>query len=249
MLEVHDLSVAYGAIPALSRISFALQQGNLVGLIGPNGAGKSTLLKAILNLVPLSSGVIVFDGLPASRQRQRIAYVPQRSQIDWDYPITVQNVVLMSRTIHAGWFRGYTKQSHYLVQQALQRVEMWHLRDRPINQLSGGQQQRVFLARALAQQPDLFLLDEPFNGIDKKTESILWEVYQELRSAGKTILISCHEWADALQIYDQLLLLNHSLIACGSPEVVLQPENMMRAYGIGQERHYWHNHRNSINFC
>ena len=249
MLEVHDLSVAYGAIPALSRISFALQQGNLVGLIGPNGAGKSTLLKAILNLVPLSSGVIVFDGQPAYRQRQRIAYVPQRSQIDWDYPITVQNVVLMSRTIHAGWLRGYSQRSHYLVQQALERVEMWSLRNRPINQLSGGQQQRLFLARALAQQPDLFLLDEPFNGVDKKTEGILWAVFQELRSAGKTILISCHEWADALQTYDQLLLLNHSLIACGAPDAVLQPENMTRAYGSGQERHHWHNQRKSINFC
>jgi len=247
MLEVADLSVEYQGVPVLSHISFTLKQGSLAGLIGPNGAGKTTLLKAILNLVPLRSGCVTFSGQPISCQRQRIAYVPQRSQIDWDYPITVKNVVLMARTVHAGWLRGYSKQSRQLVQQVLERLELAHLSDRPISQLSGGQQQRVFLARALAQQPDLFLLDEPFNGVDKKTESILSGVYQELKDAGKTILISCHAWAEALQTCDQLLLINNSLIACGSPDVVLQPENILRAYGMAQERNHWH--RPSYHFC
>ncbi len=247
MLEVTDLSVEYPGVRVLSHISFAVPQGSLVAVIGPNGAGKTTLLKAILNLVPLSAGAVTLGGQPISRQRQRIAYVPQRSQIDWDYPVTVENVVLMSRTVHTGWLRGYSKQSRQLVQQALERLELVHLRDRPIGQLSGGQQQRVFLARALAQQPDLFLLDEPCNGVDKKTESILWEIYQELKAAGKTLLVSCHGWAETLHNYDELLLLNNSLIACGSPHVVLQPENILRAYGMGQERHHWH--RPSWHFC
>lgn len=167
MLEVDQLSVDYRGISALDNVSFTVAPGELVGLIGPNGAGKSTLIKALLGLLPMQGQVALY-GMPVRRQRHRIAYVPQRSQIDWDYPITAWNVVMMAQTARIGWFRRPDRQASRYVEEALQRVDLFDLRRRQIGQLSGGQQQRVFLARALAQQADLFLFDEPFTGIDKK---------------------------------------------------------------------------------
>lgn len=240
MLEVANLSVTYGGIPALSNISLQLDGGRIVGLIGPNGAGKSTLFKAILQLVPWDQGWVRLSGQPIARQRQRIAYVPQRSQIDWDFPITVHSVVKLARAVTTGWGRNYSPTTLQMVKSALERVQMWQLRDRPIHQLSGGQQQRVFLARALAQESDLLLLDEPFNAVDKTTEQLLLEIYQELKQAGKTILISCHHWGENLHHYDQLILLNQELIAVGPPQEVLQLENLQRAFGVTGEKNYWY---------
>jgi len=235
MLEVQDLSVNYRGLQALESINFQLQTGQVIGLIGPNGAGKSTLFKALLGLIPVRSGKVIFNGVLLNSQKNRVAYVPQRSQIDWDYPITVENVVMMARTTSSGWFQNHSRRSREIVKAALQKVEMLHLSDRRISDLSGGQQQRVFLARALAQEVDLFLLDEPLAGVDKKTEELILEIYSDLKAAGKTILVSCHEWGQALNNYDQLLLLNQSLIANGSPQAVMTLENIQSAYGVSKQ--------------
>ena len=236
MLEVQNLSVSYREVAALSNISFSLSSGSLVGLIGANGAGKSTLLKAMLELIPAQSGQIFYDGQPLKMQRHKVAYLPQRSQIDWDYPVTVWNVVMMSRTTHSGWFGKTSRQSKEIVKEALERVELYDLRDRPIKNLSGGQQQRVFLARALAQQADILLLDEPMTAVDKKTEALMWQIYNQLRQGGKKLLISCHEWGNILDRYDQLLLLNRHLVASGTPQQVLTPVNIQSAYGASFEQ-------------
>jgi manganese/iron transport system ATP-binding protein len=236
MLEVQNLSVNYREASALLDISFSLKSSSLVGLIGPNGAGKSTLLKSMLDLIPSQRGQVFYQERPLKQQRQKIAYLPQRSQIDWDYPVTVWNVVMMSRTLHSGWFG---KTSHYakeIVREVLERVELYDLRDRPIKHLSGGQQQRVFLARALAQQADILLLDEPMTAVDKKTEALMWNIFNELKQEGKTLLISCHEWGDTLDRYDQLLLLNRYLVAIGKPSQVLTPANIQAAYGASVEQ-------------
>lgn len=231
MLEVHQLSVNYRGLPAIKDVSVVLKPGELVGLIGPNGAGKSTLIKALLGLVPIQSGQILFQGKPLQQRKQVVAYVPQRSQIDWDYPITAWNVVMMAHTVSTGWFRCLTPQAKRITAAALDRVGLLDLRHRQIGELSGGQQQRVFLARALAQEADLFLLDEPFTGIDRKTETVILEIFAELRAMSKTLLVCSHEWGKALHRYDRLLLLNQELLANGTPELVMTLENIQRAYG------------------
>lgn len=232
MLEIQQLAVNYRGVRALEQIDFRINPGELVGLIGPNGAGKSTLLKAMLGLIPTVHGTVKYCNCPLCRHLERVAYVPQRSQIDWDYPITVWNVVMMARTRQLGWFRRPGAAAKAIVNEALDRVGMLDLKDRRIGQLSGGQQQRVFLARALAQQADLFLFDEPFTGIDKKTEAVMLEVFAELRTAGKILLISTHEWGKSLSQLDRILLLNQSLIADGSPQQVMTAANLQQAYGV-----------------
>jgi manganese/iron transport system ATP-binding protein len=236
MLEVQNLSVNYREVTALSNISFSIPSGSLVGLIGANGAGKSTLLKAMLDLIPTQRGQVFYHERPLKQQRQKVAYLPQRSQIDWDYPVTVWNVVMMARTLQSGWFGKISRQSKEIVREVLKRVELDDLSDRPIKQLSGGQQQRVFLARALAQQADILLLYEPMTAVDKKTEVLMWNIYNELKQEGKTLLISCHEWGNTLDRYDQLLLLNRHLVASGTPRQVLTTENLQRAYGVSVEQ-------------
>ena len=249
MLEVQDLAVNYRGIRALGNLSFRLAPGQLVGVIGPNGAGKSTMIKAMLGLVPAISGVVKFRGQALKKQLCCCAYVPQRSQIDWDYPITVWSVVMMARTPHNGWFRSPSRQSQEIVTEALQRVGMWELRHRQIGELSGGQQQRVFLARALAQQAELFLFDEPLAGVDKKTEAILFDIFNDLKSQGKTLLVISHVWGNALTHYDQLLLLNRELIAKGSPQEVMAIENIQRAYGEGIKTQLIYEHLETTYFC
>jgi manganese/iron transport system ATP-binding protein len=231
MLEVQHLAVNYQQVRGLERVSFCVEPGQLVGIIGPNGAGKSTMLKAMLGLIPAASGAVSYCTCPLHQQLQKVAYVPQRSQIDWDFPITVWNVVLMARTRHLGWFRRPKMSAQKIVQAALERVEMYPLRHRRIGELSGGQQQRVFLARAIAQQAEILLLDEPFTGIDKKTEAIMLDVFSKLKGEGKILIISSHDWGQALDRLDRLLLLNRSLIADGTPQQVMTPENLCRAYG------------------
>jgi manganese/iron transport system ATP-binding protein len=230
MLEVCHLSVNYRGIRALEDVSLTLLPGELVGLIGPNGAGKSTLIRAILGQAP-GAGQVLFRGQPLRSQRQKIAYVPQRSQIDWDYPITAWNVVMLAQTTRLGWLRSPNARTKQTVTAALERVGMLSLRHRAIGELSGGQQQRVFLARALAQDADLFLLDEPLTGVDKKTEAILLDLFTELKAQGKTLLVCSHEWGEALNRYDRLLLLNQRLIANDRPQTVMTMENIQQAYG------------------
>jgi manganese/iron transport system ATP-binding protein len=207
------------------------------------------MFKAMLGLVPATSGVVKFKGRALKQQLHCCAYVPQRSQIDWDYPVTVWSVVMMARTAHTGWFRSPSRQSKEIVATALQRVGIWELRHRQIGELSGGQQQRVFLARALAQQAELFLFDEPFAGIDKKTEVIIFQIFAELKAEGKTLLVSSHEWGKALAQYDRLLLLNQQLIANGSPQEVMTLENIQRAYGGGLQSHLLNDEIESMNVC
>jgi manganese/iron transport system ATP-binding protein len=231
MLNVQQLAVSYRGVRGLDAVSFYIQAGELVGVVGPNGAGKSTMLKAMLGLIPVDSGKVEYDTCPLRRQLDKVAYLPQRSQIDWDYPITVWNVVLMARTRSLGWFRSPGRPAQELVKQALERVEMLDLKHRRIGELSGGQQQRVFLARALAQQADLFLFDEPFTGVDQKTEGIMLDVFEDLRSQGKILLLSTHEWGQSLSQLDRLLLLNQRLIAEGTPQEVMTAENLRQAYG------------------
>jgi ABC-type Mn2+/Zn2+ transport system ATPase subunit len=233
MLQVANLRVNYRDICAVEDVTFCLQPGQVAGLLGPNGGGKSTLVKAILGLVPITKGVIKFNSRPLKQQLKRVAYVPQRSQIDWDYPITVERVVMMGRIPATGWFKNPSCQSHNIVRNALERVGMSEYRQRQIRELSGGQQQRVFLARAIAQQADLLFLDEPFNNIDKRTEEIIFQIFTELKQENKTLLVISHDLGNTLDNYDQFLLLNQHLIATGSKSEVLNTENLKRAYGKG----------------
>ncbi|MEC4804178.1 MAG: metal ABC transporter ATP-binding protein [Jaaginema sp. PMC 1079.18] len=231
MLEVRNLGVCYRNNWAVRNLSFCLQPGQLTCLLGPNGAGKSTAIKAILGLVPKIQGECFWNERPLKSQLQRIAYVPQRVQIDWDYPVTVQNVVMMGRTRQTGWFRTPSRYALEVVKNALERVEMLQYAKTPIGQLSGGQQQRVFMARALAQEADLFFFDEPFVGIDKKTEDLIFAVFAELKAHQKTLLVISHDLSETLGHYDRFLLLNQSLVAAGRDREVLTSANLQKAYG------------------
>ena len=231
MLEVEDLAVKYRGVTAVDRVSFSLSPGQLVGVIGPNGAGKSTMIKAILGLIPTARGHVSYCSCCLKRQLAQVAYVPQRSQIDWDYPITVKNVVMMARTRHTGWFRSPSRRSYEIVKQSLEKVGMWEYSDRPIGQLSGGQQQRVFLAQALAQQASLFFFDEPFVGVDKTTETIIFQIFEELKLDGKILMVVGHDLTETVRQYDRFLLINKEIIADGSGKEVITTENIRRAYG------------------
>ena len=239
MLEVRNLTVNYRHTWAVERVSFTLEPGQVTALLGPNGAGKSTLLKAILGLVPMTDGVVKWAGKPLKKQLKRVAYVPQRSQIDWDYPVTVEKVVMMGRISATGWFCQPSRQSRLIVQNALKRVGMWEYRQRQIRELSGGQQQRVFLARAIAQTADLFLFDEPFNNVDRQTEAVIFDVFAEFKAQQKTLLVISHDLSETLENYDQILLLNKQLIASGSKTEVLTNENINKTY----DRYFKINHQ------
>ncbi len=228
---ISNLGVQYRGIEALRDINLQVNPGRLTGIIGPNGAGKSTLLKAILGLIPATGSPAIFGERPLSQQRHRVAYVPQRSQIDWTYPATVGDVVMMGRVRQTGWFRGFSGVSRRLATQALQRVGMESYSARPIGQLSGGQQQRVFLARSLAQQAEVFCFDEPFAGIDQKTENVIFSIFRELAASGKIVLVVNHDLGKSITNFDDLILLNKELIAAGTREAVLTQENLDHAYG------------------
>ncbi|MGI0492670.1 metal ABC transporter ATP-binding protein [Alkalinema pantanalense CENA528] len=231
ILRVDDMTVRYRNVVALEQVSFGLEAGKMLGILGANGAGKSTLMKGILGLIPTVSGQVFYDGQPFQQQRHRVAYVPQRSQIDWAYPATVWDVVLMGRIRSAGWLSPISASSRRIALDALERLGMVDYRDRSIGELSGGQQQRVFLARAMTQQADLFLLDEPFVGVDQKTQTIIFDLLRELTQDGKTILVVHHDLGASLNQFDELLLLNRRLIAQGDRATVMTPENLHQAYG------------------
>ena len=230
-LAVQGLSVQYGAQPALEDISFALPAGQLVGIIGPNGAGKTTLLKAILGLVPRAAGSVAVGGQALARRGRQIAYVPQRDAINWRFPATVADVVLMGRYGRLGWFRRPGPADRAIAQECLAQVGMAAFAARPIAQLSGGQQQRVFLARALAQEPDVLLLDEPISGVDAPTQESILALLAELARAGKTLLITTHDLRCNMEFFDGLLALNRRLVALGPAAQVLTPATLARTYG------------------
>lgn len=230
-IVVNRLSVKYREVDALREISLTVQPGRLVGIFGPNGAGKSTLLKAMLGLIPVMDGSVRYGDRALEEQRDQIAYVPQRSQIDWTYPATVWDVVLMGRVRKTGWFRRFSTPSRRVASAALERVGMQDFRDRAIGQLSGGQQQRVFLARALAQEADLFCFDEPFVGVDQKTQAVMFDIFHELTRSSKTVLVVNHDLGESIRHFDELILLNQELIAAGSRQSVFTRDNLYRAYG------------------
>lgn len=235
-ITVSHLTVAYRQVEALVDVNCGIHRGRLTGIIGPNGAGKSTLMKAMLGLVPAvvsggNCGIVLYEGEPLMNQREKVAYVPQRSQIDWTFPATVQDVVMMGRVKKTGWFRPFSFVSRRLAADALARVGMSDYRDRKIGELSGGQQQRVFLARSLAQEADVYCFDEPFVGIDQKTQDIIFDIFHELAESGKTVLVVNHDLGNSIQNFDDLILLNRQVIACGPRQKVLSQENLDRAYG------------------
>ncbi|CAH2571000.1 putative ABC transporter ATP-binding protein in ycf23-apcF intergenic region [Planktothrix rubescens] len=230
-LNIDHLSVNYRGVEALRDICLNIQPGRLTGIIGPNGAGKSTLMKAMLGLIPMGTGAVVYDGKPLIQQRQRVAYVPQRSQIDWDYPATVWDIVMMGRVRKTGWLRPFSGVSRRIATQALERVGMVEYKHRPIGQLSGGQQQRVFLARSLAQESDIFCFDEPFVGIDQKTEAVIFSLFRELAASGKIVIVINHDLGESIVNFDDLVLLNQEVIAKGNRQQVLKEDYLQQAYG------------------
>jgi manganese/zinc/iron transport system ATP- binding protein len=230
-IEVHNLTVAYNQLPVLWDVDFELPIGQIVGIVGPNGSGKSTLLKAIMNLLPLSSGFVKIMDKDLEQMRSRIAYVPQRETVDWQFPASVRDVVQMGRYQPKKLFRRLKEIDHDLVNEALEKVQLTALADRQIGQLSGGQQQRVFIARALAQGADIYLLDEPFIGVDVATEKAIMDLLIQMRSEGKTIVIVHHDLQAVTDHFDHLLMLNTRLVAHGPIKEVLTSDNLQATYG------------------
>ncbi len=231
ILEIHDLTVSYDQNPVLWNVDLSLPSGKLVGILGPNGAGKSTLIKAVMGLIlPTSGYVKVFDK-PLNDVRARISYVPQRESVDWNFPASVLDVVLMGTYGKLGLFRRPGKKERELAMQSLEQVGMSGFITRQISELSGGQQQRVFIARALAQQADLYLMDEPFAGVDMATETAIFQLLKEMTSAGKTVIVVHHDIHSAMNFFDWLIMLNLHLVASGPKELVMNEEMLRKTYG------------------
>jgi manganese/zinc/iron transport system ATP- binding protein len=230
-IEIDQLFVGYDRHTVLWDVSFSVPPGVMLCVLGPNGAGKSTLLKSVLGLIRPLSGKIDFFGEPLDKSRSRIAYVPQRESVDWDFPITALDVVLMGRYGRLGVLQTLRKADLEAAYNALDLVGMSAYAKQQIGELSGGQQQRLFLARALVQNPDLFLLDEPFAGIDLATEKILVDLLKKLSSQGKTIIVVHHDLPTVNEYFDWALLINMHLIACGPVSEVFHRENLLKTYG------------------
>ena len=230
-LEVHDLTVAYHKKPVLWGIDLVVPKGKLIGIIGPNGAGKSTLIKAAMGLLPLSSGWVKVFGQPHTKNLGRVGYVPQRESVDWDFPVNVMDVVLMGRYGHLGLFKRPSKADREIARDCLDKVKMLPYANRQISNLSGGQQQRVFLARALAQESDLYFMDEPFVGVDAATEAAIVTLLHELKDKGKTLLVVHHDLPTAREYFDMLVMLNMRLVAFGPTAEVFNQELLQKTYG------------------
>ncbi len=229
-IDVEDLTVSYGPVPALLDVSFQVAPGQLIGVIGPNGSGKSTLIKSILGFKKPDVGRVQIFGKDAEKAKGRVAYVPQRGSVDWDFPVTVHDVVMMGRYLHRPWWKDLGRKDRAVTDQALEMVRMSEFKNRQIGQLSGGQQQRVFMARAMAQGGDILLLDEPFAGVDAATEQAILEVLEDFRASGRTLVVVHHDLATAGEYFDQLVLLKQRMFAFGPPSAVLQPELLSEVY-------------------
>lgn len=230
-LSVQDLTVAYHRKPVLWDVELDIPEGKLVGIIGPNGAGKTTLLKSVMDLSPKVSGKVRVFGKPYHKNRSRVGYVPQRESVDWDFPVSVLDVVTMGCYGQIGWCRPVTKRQRKVAYAALERVGIAELADRQISQLSGGQQQRTFLARALAQEADLYLLDEPFAAVDAATEKAIVHLLQDLRNDGKTALVVHHNLQTVTEYFDYVILMNMRVVDFGPTEEVFTEENLRKTYG------------------
>ena len=231
IIEVKGLSVSYERKRVLTNIFLDVFKGNIYGVIGPNGAGKSTLFKAILGLIDVNSGTILIEGQEISDKRKRVVYVPQKNDVDWNFPATVFDIVFMGRYPHKGIFNRMNAEDIKIATDALEQVGIVHLRDVQIGQLSGGQQQRVFLARALCQGADIFLLDEPFVGVDVTTEEKIISILKRLADEGKTLMVVHHDLSTVNAYFDKVVLLNQRLIAAGDTETTFVEENIAKAYG------------------
>ncbi len=230
-LAIHDLTVAYHRKPVLWDVDLDIPEGKLVAIVGPNGAGKSTLLKACLDLVPKASGEVGIYGLPYKEQRHLVGYVPQRESVDWDFPVSVLDLVAMGTYRSLGWFRRVGKEQRDRALAALEQVGIAHLANRQISQLSGGQQQRTFLARALAQDAKVYFMDEPFAAVDAATEEAIVKILQQLNAQGKTCLVVHHDLATVSHYFDWLVLLNMRIVASGPTEDMFTKENLEKTYG------------------
>lgn len=230
ILEVSRVSMRYNGVVALEDISFTVEAGERVAVVGPNGAGKSTLLKIIAGVLTPTAGSVRISG-HGPRGHLCIAYIPQRNQVDWNFPLTVADVVMMGRVGKMGLLRHPSARDWAIVRRALEQVGIADLADRPIRALSGGQQQRMFIARALAQEAELLLMDEPFTGLDLPAQEGILEILEGLRRQGVTVLVATHDLEQAAARFDRVLLLNRRLIAFGAPEEVFTPEALRAAYG------------------
>jgi manganese/zinc/iron transport system ATP- binding protein len=230
-LSVHAMTVAYQQKPVLWDIDYDVPAESLVAIVGPNGAGKSTFIKACLGLLPRAAGTVEFWGKQYSEVRRKVGYVPQRGSVDWDFPISAEEVVAMGRYAMIGWCRPVTRAHREVAVRCLEEVGMADFAKRQINQLSGGQQQRVFLARALAQEAELYLMDEPFAGVDAMTEKAIVAVLQSLQSAGKTVVCVHHDLATVPEYFDHVLLINARVIGAGTITSAFTEENLRKTYG------------------
>lgn len=232
-ISINGLKVAYQQQVVLSDLSANVPEGLITGIIGPNGSGKTTLIKSIMGLIPVQSGNVRIWEQPLDKIRTKVAYMPQRESVDWNFPASVYDVVAMGRLDVRHWWKRLSKSDHELIMQALEQVQLTDFKDRQIGQLSGGQQQRVFLARALAQQASLLLMDEPFVGVDMVSQQAILDVLGQLRADGKTIIIVHHDLSTVSQSFDYALLLNQRLVAQGPVNEVLRPDVLSEAYGKG----------------
>lgn len=230
-LKVSNITVAYQKKVVLKNVSFSVPMGKLIGIIGPNGAGKSTLIKSILGLVPPISGEVEIFGGSYRSKRKKVGYVPQKESVDWDFPTDALDVVTMGRYGKLGWFKRPSKQDKEIAKQCLEKVGMSDFSYRQISQLSGGQQQRVFLARALAQEADLYFMDEPFAGVDAATEKAIISLLNELKNEGKTVLVVHHDLNTVREYFDWVMLINGALIEIGPTEEVFTNDLLQKTYG------------------
>ena len=230
-LELEEVTVAYNGRVAVCNITLRVPHGAQVAVVGPNGAGKSTLFKALVGLLPLRSGRVLIHGRPLGAHQDCVAYVPQREEIDWHFPVTVADVVLMGRYGRIGWLKRPGREDRAAVAQALHLLGLEDVADRPIDELSGGQQQRVFLARALAQEPHVLLMDEPFTGVDIVTQEIVLGLLGRLKEEGVTVMVSTHDLNLAASRFEHVLLLNRRMIGYGRPAQVFTPQAIREAFG------------------
>lgn len=234
-IHIEQLTVAYQAVPVLWQVDLNIQKGKRTAIIGPNGAGKSTLIKSILGLMTPLTGEVDFsvkenEWSDYKSIKKSVAYVPQKSSVDWDFPTTVLDVVVMGRYGHLGWFKRPGKKDAALAEEMLVKVGMHSFKDRQISQLSGGQRQRVFLARALVQQAEIYLLDEPLAGVDMKSEKVIMELLEELSSAGKTVIVVHHDLQTVKEYFDEVVFLNREVVAAGSVETTFTEDIIEETY-------------------
>ncbi len=231
-IHLDHVAVGYnGGPPALTEVTLDITRGVRLAVLGPNGAGKSTLLKTIMGMLPLRAGHVLIHGEPPRKRDTHVAYVPQQEDVDPRFPVTVRDVVMMGRYARIGWLKQPGKVDQQAVDDAMQQIGISNLADRPLEDLSGGQRQRVFLARALAQQADILLLDEPFTGVDTATEEVTYQLLDDLKSQAITVLLATHDLDRALSHFDDLLLVNHTVVAYGCAEDIFKPELLQRTFG------------------